>query len=194
MIIYVDTNVLISSVLKQEKFHDEAKRLLEVPDLTFTTGIITLLEFATVMGQLHQSKQIDVIQDLQEKLSALDHPKQVKFLIEYSFARFPVKILPVTSVEKLTFREDEHSIDSNFSLAYRLAPRLPLRACDLLQIAAALKIRLYTKYAVQYFLTNDGKMLGQSALIRQIAGFITISTTEMLTLLKINPQKEDGAK
>ncbi len=190
MIIYVDTNVLVSSLLKKEQFHDEAKRLLDAPDLMFTTGTITLLEFATLMGQLHQSKQIEISRDIQEKLSALDPPKQVKFLIEYCFGKIPVKVLPVTSVEKLTFMGEEHSIDNNFSLAYRLAPQLPLRACDLLQIAAALKIKLYTKYAVQYFLSNDRKILGQGALIRQITGFITISTAEMVALLKISPGKD----
>ncbi len=76
------------------------------------------------------------------------------------------------------------------TLAFRFAPQMVLRLLDLIQIASAMNIKLLSRQSVDYFVTNDSKILDNVSIIQQLTGFIPISSKSILSLLQIEPSSE----
>ena len=64
--------------------------------------------------------------------------------------------------------------------AYKLGCDLQLWAMDTLQIASALKIRIFSKIDLQYFLTNDQLILDKRNQVHQKTRILPISSASLL--------------
>ena len=185
MILYLDTNIILSYYNEKDPFHDPNKRLLGQQELTFVTGFITVIEFESVFGKLWQNNQIQLKLNIEQKVQNIPISDQVKYITETCFSRLPITVLPVSSLDAFKFNEIEYIIENTFSLAYRIGPQLQLRTLDILQIASAVKIKQFTNFNVEYFLTNDENILNNSGIIRTTTTIIPISPDDFLSLLKI---------
>lgn len=185
MISYIDTNIVLSYYDDEDPFHDQSKVILEQQALTFTTGFITIIEFQSIIERLYRNNQLQFNLNIIQKIQNIPIPIQTIILTEACFNRLPIIIIPVSSVEIFQFKGIKHLIENTFSLAYRVGPQIQLRTLDTLQIVSAIKIKQYTNYNVEYFLTNDKNILNNGAIIRKKTNIIPISSYELLKILKI---------
>lgn len=70
-------------------------------------------------------------------------------------------------------------------MALRLASTLRLRTLDLMQIASALKIKLYCNIELEYFCTNDQTILDRANEIHQKTKILPIHAQDLQRILKI---------
>ena len=161
------------------------KCLLLLPDITFVTGIITLLEFQCVLGRMWREKKLELNEEMLKELNKLPEHHQIKAISRYCFKKFNVKIVSIQGIAKLNFNDEMYEIDKNFFTAYKISPKLTQRTLDSLQIATAINIKLYSNYNIEYFLTNDTNILKSSANIRTLTQIIPVSSEDMASLLKL---------
>ncbi|MHA1265808.1 MAG: hypothetical protein ACTSRS_11300 [Candidatus Helarchaeota archaeon] len=185
MILYLDTNIILSYYDNQDPFQSQNKRIIEQRTLTCVTGFITIIEFESVIGRLWRNNQIQLNLNIEHQIQTFPLPIQIIIITETCFNRLPITILPVSSLEQFQFKGALHILENTFSLAYRLGPQIQLRTLDTLQISSAVKIKQYTNYDVEYFLTNDRNILKNKALIRTKTAIIPISSDELIMILKI---------
>lgn len=185
MILYVDTNIILSYYNDQDPFNRQNRIILEQQSLTFTTGFITVIEFESAIDKLWRNNQIQLKLNITQIIQNIPLPLQIIIITETCFNRLPIVILPVSSLELFQFKGIKHTIENTFSLAYKIGPQIQLRTLDTIQIASAVKIRQFTNYNIEYFLTNDEKIIEKTALIRNKTSIIPISSEDLLKLLKI---------
>ncbi|MHA1728142.1 MAG: PIN domain-containing protein [Promethearchaeota archaeon] len=186
MIIYLDTNIILSFFDIKDHFHIQNKALLEQQDIVFVTGIITIVEFESVIGRLRREKLIKFEDDIENLINKLPESVQTKLITEICFSRIRISILPISALEQFDFNNETYSIENGYNMAYKFGPQIQLRTLDTLQIAAALKIKTYSEFCVEYFLTNDKNILNKTQLVRKTTDIIPISSSELSSILKIN--------
>ncbi len=101
-----------------------------------------------------------------------------------------IKLISQTTLETLSFNQQEYSMEDTLVYAYNIGSEFHLRTMDTLQIASAIKIRIYSGIDLQYFLTNDQNIVDKSNQIHQKARILPISSTSLLNDLSINETKE----
>jgi hypothetical protein len=185
MILYLDTNIILSNYDTKDPFQNQNKKILEQEGLTFITSFITVIEFESIIGRLWKNNQIQFNLDIEKRIQSFPIPIQIIILTETCFDRLPIMILPVSALELFQFKGENHTIENTISLAYRLGPQIQLRTLDTLQIASAVKIKHYTPYNMEYFLTNDKNILNNKSDIRIRTNIIPISSDDLITILKI---------
>ncbi|MHA1293560.1 MAG: hypothetical protein ACTSQJ_12955 [Promethearchaeota archaeon] len=184
MIIYVDTNVLISQYDPSDVFREINLKILNIQDIKFLTGMITVLEFKCVFGRLWRENKIKISAEMSEILSKLSDNLQIKVLTDFCFKKLNVPIISIEGAVKLRFIEEEHKTNKNFFTAIKLANILPLRTLDMLQIATAANIKHYSDFDIDFFLTNDSHVLKSSQFIRKHLNIIPVSSNDLNSLLK----------
>lgn len=185
MIIYIDTNIILSYYDNKDPFQNQNKTIFEQQDLTFITSFITVIEFESIIGRLWRNNQIQLNLNIEQKIQSFPIPIQIIILTETCFNRLSIIILPVSSLEIFQFKDIMYPIENTFSLAYRIGPQIQLRTLDTLQISSAVKIKQYTNYDVEYFLTNDKNILNNKPIIRTKTKIIPISSDDLIQILQI---------
>ena len=185
MILYIDTNILLSQYDSSDTFNQINKKLLMQTDIIFVTGIITLLEFKSVIGRMWREKKVHVNEKMMNILKELSEFQQIEALIKYCFKTFNVKLIPTSGIAKLDFNNEIYEIDKNYFISLRLTPKIALRTLDILQIASAINIKFFSDYNVEFFITNDEKILKYSSDIRSLTQIIPISSEKLANLLKL---------
>ncbi len=187
MFLYVDTNILIAYYNANDPAYNVARALFAVPSIDFTTGIITLLEFGSVLGRLRKSNQIIFDPAVENTLQALSPANQIRAVVKYCFNALPIRIVPVSALETLVFNRHNYKIENTVLISHKICPELLLRTLDTLQIASAVKIKHYEGIDIQYFLTNDRNILSKRNEIYSLTKILPISSVDLITSLKINP-------
>ncbi|OLS13617.1 MAG: hypothetical protein RBG13Loki_2743 [Promethearchaeota archaeon CR_4] len=187
MFLYVDTNILISYFNTNDRAFSETHALFAVSSLDFTTGIITLLEFESVLGRLRKSNRITFDPNVENTLRPLSPANQIRALTKFCFNSLPIRIVPVSALETLVFNRQNYKIENTFLISHKICPELLLRTLDTIQIAAAVKIKHYEGIDIQYFLTNDQEILNKGNEIYSHTQILPISSTDLTASLKINP-------
>ncbi|MBA7506719.1 hypothetical protein ES706_05414 [subsurface metagenome] len=185
MIIYLDTNIILSHFDKTDHFHLQNKNLLDQNDMTYVTGFITIVEFASVLARLLKDNQIQFSNELYKLIHKLPEHDQIKTITETCFGRLNLSILPASGLEKIIINKKEYLVENSFTLAYELGSYLNLRTLDVIQIASAMKVKHFTNFNVDYFLTNDKNILNNAQIIRKNIKIIPISSIELISILKI---------
>ncbi|MHA1734703.1 MAG: type II toxin-antitoxin system VapC family toxin [Promethearchaeota archaeon] len=189
VIIYLDTNIILDVYDSQRPNHELIRRILKQKDLNFVTGVITILEFESVVGRAWTNSQFSLeglggdlpLADLQE----LPLPQQVKAITDFCFARLPVAVMSLPVTERLVFGQTTFQVDSVFRLMYDLNPKTFLRTLDNLQLATALSIRQYSDTAIEFFLTGDEMIIHHGREIKNATGIIPVSPGELASMLKL---------
>ena len=177
--------MILSYYNTKDPYYTQAQLILGQQNLVFTTGFISVLEFESVIDRLWRNNQIELKLNIEQKIQHLPTPIQAIILTETCFNRLSIVIIPVSSPEIFRFKGREFSIENTFTLAYKIGPQVQLRTLDNIQIASAVKIKQYSSYDVEYFLTNDKNILNKGAMIRNITDIIPISSEALIKLLKI---------
>jgi predicted nucleic acid-binding protein len=185
MIIYVDTNILIAAANNKDPFHSEAVKIFQQTDLEFITGIITILEFQTVIGSLWRSKSLQTNPTIAKHLKKLSEYHQIKAITEYFLSIYPIEVVAIPAIEKYKIKSQEYEINNTMALALKISPRIPLKTLDIIQIASALKIKMLSSKKIDFFLTNDMTITKNTNNIKQAVNFIPITSNELKNLLKI---------
>ncbi len=133
MIVYLDTNILLSLYDPLDPTYSINKCLLHLPDIKFVTGIITLLEFQCVIGRIWREKKFELNEEMLKELKNLPEHHQIKAISRYCFKKFNVKIVSIQGIAKLNFNDDIYEIDKNFFTAYEISPKLTQKTLDSLQ-------------------------------------------------------------
>ena len=185
MIIYLDTNVILSYFDIRDHFHLQNRTLLKQVDITFVTGFITIIEYESVISRLWRVNQIQFDEEILEMINNLPEHVQVRSITETCLNLLNLTILPVSGLEKIKLTNEEYLVENSFSIAYELGTHLSLRTLDTIQIASALKIKHYTNFNVEYFLTNDKNILNNAKDIRKTTQIIPLSSKELSSILKL---------
>ena len=187
---YLDTNVILSAIFKKEPLHNEAMTLLNQNSIEFISGPITLVELQLRIADMWRNKSIEIDNEVSDSIAKLSVPQQIRAIVEIYPLPFKIEFYSMNIQESLTFNDWIITFDSNMTLAFRFAPQMVLRLLDLIQIASAMNIKLLSRQSVDYFVTNDSKILDNVLIIQQLTGFIPISSKSILSLLQIEPSSE----
>lgn len=185
MIIYLDTNVILSYFDTRDHFHLQNRTLLKQVDITFVTGFITILEYESVISRLWKINQIQFDEDIIKMINNLPEHEQVRTITETCLNLINLTILPVSGLEKIKLTNKEYLVENSFSIAYELGTHLSLRTLDTIHIASAMKIKHYTNFNVEYFLTNDKNILNNAKDIRKTTQIIPLSSKVLSSILKL---------
>jgi predicted nucleic acid-binding protein len=182
MHIFLDTNILISYLFSDESFHEESVKILNQKTWSFYTGPFSILEFKSKIGELWRDKKIQISSTNQEKIENLSDSQQVKILSEICLLQLPIEIITTSIQEKVQILTKSYLMDVNLCLALKLAHLLKLKAPDLIQIASAINIKIGDKANIEYFLTNDMKILKLAQQIYQIGKILPISSRDLIQI------------
>ncbi len=83
----------------------------------------------------------------------------------------------------MTFYNQDLDIENTYNLVWKVNADLKLRTLDAIQICSAIKIRIYDKFEIQYFLTNDATILKSKQDIFQKSRILPISCTDLNNIL-----------
>jgi predicted nucleic acid-binding protein len=186
MIIYLDTNVLLSLHTKNDLNRELNEQILTQSDLTFITSLFTLLEYKNVLGRLWRENKLILKPEVIEIIKDLPESDKIQVIFDRLLAEIPVTVYGDSLVETLKIRQKECHFENNLHLAYRLAFQLQLRTADLIQIAFALNIKILNHMDIDYFLTNDDQILSNNSAIRNLTGFIPVSSVGFKDLLRLD--------
>lgn len=183
MRIYSDTSTILAYFDENNVFHESARYLFSTVGLEFFTGNITLLELESVISRnLDQFNFKELIEN-EEKFGNLSPNKKVKLLTEYCLKKLAIKISSGLTIEKITINNQDLDIENTYNLVWKVNADLKLRTLDAIQICSAIKMRIYDKYEIQYFLTNDSTILKSKKEIFQKSKILPISCTDLKNIL-----------
>jgi len=183
MIIYPDSNILLAYWNPDDKWHDQCEKILKQPDFQFVISTYSIIEFESVIGRYWHEKLIDFDQIIKDHLRNLPESQQIRILTQLLLNKLPIQFVPVASLEKLTFNTQEYLVEGTLQLNFDLNAVLLLRTLDSLHIASAFKIKQYSKYDIDFFLTNDQNILKNKANLRRTVNIIPISSEELITMM-----------
>jgi predicted nucleic acid-binding protein len=183
MKIYLDTNVLLSAINENDENHIYAKKCLDLSHTEFYTAPITLLEFSTNLGILWRNGGIEISPEFKQTLKNVEMAQQIRILNDFFWQSFKLQLVSNSSIEKFHFQSNDYLLEDTLSLAYQLFSSLPLRTLDLIQIASALKIKLYSKVLFDYFLTDDQTILKWAGNVYQKTRIFPIGCKKLLDSL-----------
>jgi predicted nucleic acid-binding protein len=161
------------------------KRLFQQQDLRFVSGFITILEFECIINNLWKSNEIKLDATTTKLIENLSEYQKVKIMTEFFLKQLPIEILSVSTCEQILINQWTLNVENTLTLAYNLAPNFSLKTIDVIQLASALKIKLFQNRQISYFLTEDKRILNEIEEIRSKIGLIPVSAQELLTALKI---------
>ncbi len=95
-----------------------------------------------------------------------------------------IKVVSNTTIENFSFNQEDLQIEDTLTLAFKFSTFLSLRSLDLIQIACALKIKLISNIEIQYFLTNDERILNRAQKIYQKTRIMPIGSENLIKILK----------
>ncbi len=183
MLIYSDTSAILAYFDEKNVFHESAIHLFATNGLEFFTGTITLMELESVISRnLDQFNFKNLIEN-EERFGMLSPNKKVKLLTEYCLKKLAIKISSGLTIEKMTFNNQDLDIENTYNLLWKINADLKLRTLDAIQICSAIKIRIFAKFEIQYFLTNDGTILRSKQEIFQKSRILPISCTDLNNIL-----------
>jgi len=186
MNVYIDTNIMISLIHDKEDFHLQVMQIFQQKNIHFITSPITILEFNATVLDLWENKILQLEKQTIHELSALSKIQQCQAITDFLSQNIPIDIISTSSIEQFRWKNHSVSIENNLSLAIKLSKQIRLKALDLIQLASALNIKLLTMDSVEYFLTNDKRILKNAQKIHQITRMIAISSQEYIQLLKLD--------
>ena len=160
------------------------KNLVEFLDINYFTAPITLLEFQSKIGLLRENNNIEFYPEFEEELSQFSTQAQIKLITEYCFKQMKIKVVSNTTIENFSFNQEDLQIEDTLTLAFKFSTSLSLRSLDLIQIACALKIKLISNIEIQYFLTNDERILNRAQKIYQKTRIMPIGSENLIKILK----------
>jgi predicted nucleic acid-binding protein len=184
--IYLDTNILLGYFNKKDTFYAEIHEIFNQIGLDFYISPITLIEFECKIGRFWSSCELQLEPDDQVLIEQLSTSKQVMAIVELFLRKVPIHIISQTTNEQLLINNQNYVMEDTLVYAYKLGSDLQLRAMDTLQIASALKIRIFSKIDLQYFLTNDQLILDRRNQIHQKIRILPISSTSLLQDLNLS--------
>ncbi len=182
MNLYLDTNILISFVFEAEQYHNQIVDILKRKTSQCYTGIISWFEFKCIIGEFWRENKISTDEETKKKINALPVAQQSKILADMCWAQIPVELIAIPGQENLEIVNKSYLVPNNLNLAIRIAHLLPLRAPDLLQIAAAINFKVIQRIPIEYLLTNDVRMLKYAQAIYQVSKIMPIASADLLTL------------
>jgi len=185
MEIYLDTNILLSKIKKNDPQFESISRIFEQPDLKFVCGFITILEFESNIHSLWISGEINLDTRIRNMLTDLSQYQQIRTISEFLLNQFPLQIIPVTGIDQIEINNIELNVENTLTMAYNLVPSLRLKTLDIIQLASAFKIKLYQNRPITYFLTEDKMILDNVVQIRHTIGIIPISVHDLKIALQI---------
>jgi hypothetical protein len=186
MNIYIDSNTILSQFLPKDKFRQLNQLLFRQPEINWISGFISVIEVKTVLGRNWRENKLKIEPAFEKILTKFSESIQIQRLTEYCLQTLPIQIISICMQENLVLNKIEYDTDVNFNLAYRMSAVLNLRTLDLIQIAAAMNIKLYHNISIDYFLTNDQLILDNTPKILQSTKIIPISSQDLVNLLKIS--------
>jgi predicted nucleic acid-binding protein len=185
MNVYLDTNIILGFFDSNDYQFDQINQLFTQNDLIFFTAPITILEFKSKIGQLWNNKLVHFDTEFENKLSELDENHRIDTITAFCFEQVNVEIISNTTIEQFVFNQKEYQLEDTLTLAIKIASHLHLRSLDLIQIISALKIKIYNKIEIQYFLTGDKKILDNANEIYKKTKILPIDCNDLLRILKI---------
>lgn len=193
MLIYLDTNILLSLFDKTARFRNENQLILKQSDLTFISSFITIVEFRSIISILFHENQLKFDHEPVPNWAALNETDKIRLLVETYLDQINFIVYNNCIPEPESFKQIECKVDNNLRLAYQLAPKLHLHTLDLIHIASAMNIKLHQKLNIDYFLTNDLQILDNAKNIRQLTRLVPISSIYLCQILKIEENKDESS-
>jgi len=187
VIIYADTNIIISFFDVTDPLREKLHRIFSQPNMDFVTGAITVLEFEAIMARQWFAGQFQFDTQVETEIKALTAPTQVYALTELCFRKISVRIIPASGTETFWLNSVEYKMDGTITMSLKLCPHIRLRTLDMIQIASALKIKTYESIDIQYLLTQDQTILQRGNEINKYTQILPISCQELYSLLKLSP-------
>ncbi len=178
--IYLDTNILLGYFNKKDIYYTEIHEIFNQIGLDFYISPITLIEFECKIGVFWVSHELILEPDDLVLIDQLNFAKQVTAVVELLLRKLPIHIISQTTIEQLLINKQNYAIEDTLVYAYKLGCNLQLWAMDTLQIASALKIRIFSKIDLQYFLTNDQLILDKRNQVHQKTRILPISSASLL--------------
>ncbi|NVM05180.1 MAG: hypothetical protein HWN67_22870 [Candidatus Helarchaeota archaeon] len=181
--LYLDTNVIISYLRKNDIFNDLSNKIMNYNNFERIGSTLTILEISSVI-----SKQFDNIEINEAKIKNWDNLSIVekKLLVIYYFTtKIPVKFYFTSNNEKFYIKDQDLSINVDFSKAIRIAPFFNLRTIDNLQLSSALNIRDIKNIHLDYFVTTDEVILDNAKEIQKLTHVTIIHSEKLIEIEKI---------
>ena len=181
--IYLDTNAILANYEKSSPYYSSTKKIFQIPNLEFYTGIISILELEAVIA-----RNLDVFSSKftflpHQELGDLADNQKIPLICQYMIKKLNISMRSTATIENFEINQNKYDILNTFYLAIRLNRDLKLRTLDAIQIASAIEIKVYYEVDLTYFLTNDQTILAQKELILQKSRILSISSVNLARLL-----------
>lgn len=152
---YVDTSVIIARYKPGDELFDDAENLFSRRGLSFYGSPLTLVELYAVLSRVWH--EIDISNQVQ---------KELKTIVTFIVKDCGLHIAPETYATAVEIAGQRARIPLEYSLAYRHAETLKLRALDLIHVCYVSILKAV--YGVSTFITGDEEILAKSHIIREV--------------------------
>ncbi len=176
----MDTNVFISHLKQDDRFHSEAKlisRNMATDEIRAETSVLTLVETASVASRRYNSSK-----KYREKKSLDDERKIFVIKALRRLASFKITFINIAGESPSLIRSVKANLPELFNEAILLSLLTSLRTFDLMHLAAA-------RYAKQMnpelgaFVTGDGEFLTRKGELSGLIGLPILSPKEYVEAL-----------
>jgi predicted nucleic acid-binding protein len=163
-ILYLDTNIIIAFLKKDDVFNTISTKLMNAKILERVGSAITILELSSIISKQFEEIEFDVKQI--PDWDSLSLPAKKLLIISYFLDKLPIKFYFNSVDEGFPIGNLLYKVHIDFSKAIRISPFFPLKALDNLQIASALNLRDIKNIPIDYFITTDKSILDQAKVIQ----------------------------
>jgi predicted nucleic acid-binding protein len=164
-IIYLDTNIIIAFLKKDDLFNTISKKIMNAKSLERVGSAITILEVSSILSKQFEEIEFDV--ERIPNWNSLSLPAKKILVTSYFIDKLPIKFYFNSIDEGFSIGTLLYKIHIDFSKAIQISPLFSLKALDNLQIASALNLRAIKNVQIDYFITTDKDILDEAKVIRE---------------------------